>query len=67
MGTRKESGNNLGKMFRYYLACESKQLREVAEEIGISAPTLMRVSHGREPDSATLLKIWVWMFEKLEK
>lgn len=62
MSTRKESANNLGEMIRFYLACSNKPLRTVADEIGVSAATLMRISHGREPDSATMLKLWQWMF-----
>ena len=49
-------------MIRYYLACENTTLRDVAKEIGTSPATLMRISHGMEPDSATLIKLLVWMF-----
>jgi transcriptional regulator with XRE-family HTH domain len=61
----KKSKNRLGEMFRYYIACDNRTLRELAGEIGISAATLMRISHGLEPDSATLIKILNWMFMKV--
>jgi len=39
----------------------SRKLREVAAEIGISPPTLMRVENGRTPDIATFAKICMWL------
>ncbi len=38
-----------------------RKLREVAEEIGISPPTLMRVEAGRIPDLGTFGKICLWL------
>jgi transcriptional regulator with XRE-family HTH domain len=37
------------------------KLREAAEEIGISAPTLLRVESGRLPDLDTFGKICGWL------
>jgi transcriptional regulator with XRE-family HTH domain len=39
----------------------TKKLREAAKEIGISAPTLLRVESGRMPDIDTFGKICRWM------
>jgi transcriptional regulator with XRE-family HTH domain len=38
-----------------------RKLREVAREIGITAPTLMRIESGRVPDVATFGKVCVWL------
>lgn len=38
-----------------------RKLRETAAEIGISAPTLMRVEAGRTPDVETFGKLCVWI------
>jgi transcriptional regulator with XRE-family HTH domain len=42
---------------------EERDLRSVAAEMGIGAATLMRIEHGREVDSATTIKLLVWLFE----
>ena len=39
----------------------ASKLREAAAEIGISAPTLLRVESGRLPDLDTFGKICVWL------
>ena len=36
-------------------------MREVAQEIGISAPTLMRIENGRTPDVETFGKVCQWL------
>lgn len=36
-------------------------MREVAQEIGISAPTLMRIENGRTPDVETFGKVCRWL------
>jgi transcriptional regulator with XRE-family HTH domain len=38
-----------------------RKLREVAKEIGITAPTLMRIEAGRVPDVATFGKVCLWL------
>lgn len=38
-----------------------RKLRDVAEEIGISAPTLMRIEAGRMPDIQTFGKVCQWL------
>jgi transcriptional regulator with XRE-family HTH domain len=40
-------------------ACLS--LRDAAEEIGISAPTLQRIEAGQAPTASTLLKLAQWL------
>jgi transcriptional regulator with XRE-family HTH domain len=39
----------------------ARKLREVANEIGIGAATLMRIENGRVPDLATFGKICKWL------
>jgi transcriptional regulator with XRE-family HTH domain len=39
----------------------AKKLREVAKEIAITAPTLLRIEAGRVPDVATFGKVCVWL------
>ena len=38
-----------------------RHLREVAKDIGISAPTLMRIESGRVPDLETFGKVCKWL------
>lgn len=59
--SRKKSSNRLGEIIQIYLAVKDRNLRAVAEEIGISAATLMRISHGRTPDADTFTKLLAWM------
>lgn len=42
-------------------------MRTVADEIGISAATLLRVEHGRIPDGRTLAKLLAWLFAEVKK
>jgi DNA-binding Xre family transcriptional regulator len=39
----------------------ARKLREVAKEIGITAPTLMRIEAGRVPDVTTFGKVCRWL------
>ena len=55
----KHSLLSLGRMVREKRA--ARKLREVAREIDISAPTLMRVEAGRIPDVATFGKLCAWL------
>lgn len=64
--TKKDATTRLGKMIRYYIAIEQTELRSVAKGIGISAPTLMRISHGRNTDADTFLKVLQWMMETVK-
>lgn len=54
----------LGEMCRLYRTVRGRSLREVAPEIGISAPTLMRIEAGQAFDADTLLKLWAWMLSE---
>src|SRR5688500_569962 len=54
-----KSLSNLGTLVRKKRG--EARLREVAEDIGISAPTLMRVENGRIPDVATFGKLCNWL------
>lgn len=50
----------LGKVIRTYRLMQELTLRELGKEIGIGAATLMRLEQGRDPDGATLAKVWTW-------
>lgn len=62
--SRKQSTNRLGELLQVYIAVKNTDLRSVAEEVGISAATLMRITHGRTPDADTFVKILNWLLEK---
>lgn len=51
--------SSLGAMVRQKRG--TRRLREVAQEIGIGAATLMRVENGRIPDVTTFGKICKWL------
>lgn len=51
--------SNLGAMVKKRRG--ASKLREAAKEIGISAPTLLRVESGRLPDLDTFGKICRWL------
>jgi transcriptional regulator with XRE-family HTH domain len=54
---------NLGKVLRSYRHHEEISLRALAKQIGISAPTLMRVERQmiHDTDAKTFMKILVWL------
>jgi transcriptional regulator with XRE-family HTH domain len=51
----------LGAVLRCYRLLKELDLRTLGKEIGLSAPTLMRIEQGRSVDAETLLKILNWM------
>lgn len=51
----------LGELLRLYRVMRGLDLRSLGAEIGISAPTLMRIEHGRALDAATFVKILAWL------
>lgn len=56
----------LAELIRLYRKWNEWTLRDVADEIGISAATLMRMEAGRVPDGETLAKVLVWLMAKGE-
>lgn len=50
---------NLGAMVKKKRG--SRKLRETANDIGISAPTLLRIESGRMPDIETFGKVCTWL------
>lgn len=51
--------NNLGKIAKLRMA--GKTLRQGGREIGISAPTLLRIMQNMEPDLSTFMKVYKWI------
>lgn len=57
----------LGTVIRKYRVTNELTLREVGQEIGIGAATLMRLEQGRDPDGATLAKVLHWLLSSESK
>jgi transcriptional regulator with XRE-family HTH domain len=57
----------LGKVIHKYRINNELTLRELAQEIGIGAATLMRLEQGRDPDGATLAKVLNWLLSSESK
>lgn len=55
---------NLGKVLKKYRMMSELTLRDVAYEMGISAPTLMRIESGSVPDGETLMAVFNWLMLK---
>lgn len=51
----------LGQVLRCYRLLRELDLRTLGKDIGVSAPTLMRIEAGRACDADTLLKILNWL------
>lgn len=58
------SKTTLGKVLKVYRLHSELTLRELANEVGIAAATLMRIEHGQVPDGATLFKVFTWLMSK---
>lgn len=54
----------LGEVLRKWRLMSTLNTRDVARDIGVSAPTLNRVERGEAMDAVTLSKILVWLFKK---
>lgn len=54
----------LGTVIRKYRVNSELSLRDVGQEIGIGAATLMRLEQGRDIDGATLGKVLAWLFSR---
>lgn len=53
----------LGAILHKYRTMSDLSLRELAMEIGTTAPTLSRIERGEMMDGETMVKILVWMLE----
>jgi transcriptional regulator with XRE-family HTH domain len=51
----------LQKLIRSRRKSDDLSLRDAAEQIGISAPTLQRVEAGQPPNTASLIRITEWL------
>jgi transcriptional regulator with XRE-family HTH domain len=56
----------LGDLIRSRRENEGLSLRDAAEEIGVSAPTLQRVETGQVPNTASLMRITSWLGVSLD-
>jgi len=41
-----------------------RNMRDIGKEVGVSAPTWMRLEHGFSPDAETLLKLLAWFMKE---
>jgi transcriptional regulator with XRE-family HTH domain len=57
----------LGKVIRTYRLMQELTLRELGQEIGIGAATLMRIEKGHDPDGPTLVKVQAWLGQSTAK
>lgn len=62
--TSRPPAGKLGELVRLYRLTKSKTMRDVAEEIGISAPSVMRLEQGRELDAGTFVKVLSWLVSR---
>lgn len=51
----------LGDLVRRRRKTDGLSLRDAADQIGVSAPTLQRVETGQPPNSASLIRITEWL------
>ena len=51
----------LGALLKSRRDRDGLSLRDVAEQMGVSAPTLQRVEAGQQPNSANLVRIAAWL------
>jgi DNA-binding XRE family transcriptional regulator len=59
-----ETTTIIGKMLRTFRAINNFDLRYLADSIGISASTLMRIEHGRSTDMETWIKVWKFLMRE---
>ena len=53
----------IGKVIKAYRIHRELGLRPLAKEIGISHATLGRIERNEKVDGATMVKLWVWLFQ----
>lgn len=51
----------LGTVLRKYRAMAEVPVRDLAQEMGISAPALSRIENGKAMDIQTFMKILEWL------
>jgi transcriptional regulator with XRE-family HTH domain len=54
----------IGELLKLWLAVEGVGVRDFAADVGISAATVSRITRGEAMDSATMLKLITWLFNK---
>lgn len=57
----------IGTVLRKYRAIQEINLRDLAKEIGTSAPTLTRLEQGHGIDNVTMLALINWLFSPERK
>lgn len=57
----------IGSVIHRWRTLSDQDLRSVAEEIGISSPTLMRLESGKDPSGETIARVIRWLFDSKVK
>jgi transcriptional regulator with XRE-family HTH domain len=57
----------LGDLIRRRRKADGLSLRDAADQMGVSAPTLQRVEAGQPPNSANLIRITQWLQLPVDK
>lgn len=57
----KSRSSRIGRLLVLYRATRQQGVRELSNEMGISAATLSRIERGHAMDADTLLKMWAWL------
>lgn len=51
----------LGIVLKKYRAMQEVTVRDLAQDVGVSAATMCRIENGMDCDSTTLMKIFNWL------
>lgn len=60
-----EGATRLAQMLYLWRTVNRLSLREAADQIGITNPTLMRIEHGHACDIETWMKLQTWLFQRI--
>lgn len=59
--------SRLGMMLNLYMASRGIGVRELGRMLGVSAATVSRITHGKQIDLATGVRLWMWMLSTEKK
>ena len=62
--TTYQIGTNLGVVLKRHRIMGQLNMRDLGSEVGITAPTWMRLEHGYRPDAETYTKLLVWLMKQ---
>lgn len=65
MAAHGNGATRLAQMLYLWRTVNRLSLREAADQIGITNPTLMRIEHGHACDIETWMKLQTWLFQRI--